>query len=107
MADELTEDVGQETDFDPSSLPLGTFTAFDVSDQPMWTTAENAQNKLNDDQKNAIEKMVDSCETWIETPSDRHYRFFACLLPPSSTWTWMRSSRRWSNAILLTCAASL
>jgi hypothetical protein len=25
-------------------------------------------------------------ETWIETPSGRHYRFFACLPPPSSTF---------------------
>jgi len=45
-------------------------------------------------------------ETWIETHSGRHYRFFACLPPPSSTWTWMRSSRRWSSAILPSCAAS-
>lgn len=61
MADTLLEDdeiTGQE--FDPSSLPLGTFAAFDVSDQPMYTTAENAENKLTDDQKNAIKAMVDA-----------------------------------------------
>ena len=57
--EDLTDETGQ--DFDPASLPLGTFTSFDVSDQPMWTTAENAQNRLNDDQKNAIRKMVEAC----------------------------------------------
>ena len=61
MADVMDDDETQiENDFDPSSLPLGTFTSFDVSDQPMWTTAENADNKLDDDQKNAIRKMVDA-----------------------------------------------
>src|SRR6185437_4208872 len=59
MADALLEDESIDQ-FDPASLPLGTFSAFDVSDQPMWTTAENAQNKLNDDQKNAIQAMVDA-----------------------------------------------
>src|SRR5271168_3238101 len=63
MADDLLDDdVEQGTaDFDPASLPLGTFAAFDVSDQPMYTTAENAQNRLTDDQKNAIKAMVDAC----------------------------------------------
>lgn len=62
MADLLDDDVDDAVaqEFDPASLPLGTFAAFDVSDQPMWTTAENAQNKLNDDQKNAIRAMVDA-----------------------------------------------
>jgi hypothetical protein len=46
--------------FDPSSLPLGTCAAFDVSDQPMWTTADTGEHKLNDDQKNAIQKMVEA-----------------------------------------------
>jgi hypothetical protein len=59
MADLLDDDVDEEIgqDFDPASLPLGTFAAFDVSDQPMWTTAENAENRLNDDQKNAIKAL--------------------------------------------------
>ncbi|HXF12227.1 MAG TPA: hypothetical protein VN517_03680 [Terriglobales bacterium] len=62
MADLLDDDVDEvvSQDFDPASLPLGTFAAFDVSDQPMWTTAENAQNRLNDDQKNAMRSMVDA-----------------------------------------------
>src|ERR1019366_3624090 len=60
MADLLDETQEIAEDFDPASLPLGTFTAFDVSDQPMYTTAENAENKLNDDQKNAIKAMVDA-----------------------------------------------
>ena len=62
MADMLLEDdelAGQE-DFDPASLPLGTFAAFDVSDEPMWTTAEDAEHKLNTDQVNAIRAMVDA-----------------------------------------------
>lgn len=60
-AELLEEDEATTEEFDPASLPLGTFTSFDVSDQPMWTTAENAQNKLTDDQKNAIKKMVEAC----------------------------------------------
>ncbi len=61
MADLLDDEEVAIGTFDPASLPLGTFTAFDVSDQPMYTTAENAQNKLTDDQKNAIKKMVEAC----------------------------------------------
>ena len=64
MADVVDDDVeATAQDFDPASLPLGTFTSFDVSDQPMYTTAENAQYPLNDDQKNAVKKMVESCAT--------------------------------------------
>lgn len=61
MADLLDDETDVAQDFDPASLPLGTFTAFDVSDQPMFTTADNAQNKLTDDQKNAVRKMVEAC----------------------------------------------
>jgi hypothetical protein len=61
MADLIDEDeLTAEQDFDPASLPLGTLAAFDVSDEPMWTTAEGSENQLNDDQKNAIRAMVDS-----------------------------------------------
>ena len=61
MAEDLLEDDEITTqDFDPASLPLGTFAPFDVSDQPMWTTAENAENRLTDDQKNAIRAMVEA-----------------------------------------------
>ncbi len=61
MADLLDdEEVDVSQDFDPASLPLGTFTAFDISDQPMFTTAENAKNKLTEDQANAIREMVDA-----------------------------------------------
>jgi hypothetical protein len=62
MADLLDDEVDEATtdDFDPASLPLGTFTSFDVSDQPMYTTADGAKNKLDDDQKNAIRAMVES-----------------------------------------------
>lgn len=62
MADELLADEELEAipEFDPASLPLGTFAAFDVSDQPMFTTAENAENKLTDDQANAIKAMVEA-----------------------------------------------
>ena len=59
MAEELEDELDIQDEFDPASLPLGTFSSFDVSDQPMFTTAEKAENKLNDDQKNAIKDMVD------------------------------------------------
>jgi hypothetical protein len=52
------EEVAQE--FDPSSLPLGTFAAFDVSDQPMWTTKEG-EYQLTDDYRNAITDMTQQC----------------------------------------------
>lgn len=61
MADQLDAEVEETAeDFDPASLPLGTFSAFDVSDQPMWTTAESADNKLSEDQSKAIQKMVET-----------------------------------------------
>lgn len=62
MPDLLDDDLDEAAvkEFDPSSLPLGTFAAFDVSDQPMWTTADGATNKLDDDQENAIKSMVDA-----------------------------------------------
>ncbi len=54
-------------EFDPSSLPLGTFAAFDVSDEEMWTTKGGAadetgtpKNQINSDQKAAIKAMVDA-----------------------------------------------
>ena len=59
MADELTDELVQE-EFDPTTLPLGTFAAFDVSDQPMYTTAESSENRLTDDHKNAIKAMVEA-----------------------------------------------
>jgi hypothetical protein len=46
-------------EFDPASLPLGTFAAFDVSDEPMWTTKEG-ERQINNDQKAAIKAMVDA-----------------------------------------------
>ena len=46
-------------EFDPASLPLGTFAAFDVSDQPLWTDQEG-EHQLNSDQKAAIRAMVDA-----------------------------------------------
>ena len=55
MADEPQE----LDDFDPQSLPLGTFSSFDVSDEPMWTTPAGAKNQLSIPQKNAIQNMVD------------------------------------------------
>lgn len=67
MADDRTDapiiDEGEDaelSEFDPASLPLGTFAAFDVSDQPMWTTKEGSQNLINSDQKAAIRSMVDA-----------------------------------------------
>src|SRR5512142_51324 len=62
MADDQLLDTEQEelgAEFDPSSLPLGTFAPFEVSDQPMWTEKQG-EYQLNDDQKNAIRKMVEA-----------------------------------------------
>jgi len=61
MADEAvgTEELDGTQEFDPSSLPLGTLSPFDVSDQPMWTT-EKGKNLLTDEQSNAIRAMVDA-----------------------------------------------
>lgn len=58
--DNLDEQVGRE--FDPASLPLGTFAAFDVSDQPMWTSKGDAKGEhlLDQQYKNAIKSMVDA-----------------------------------------------
>ena len=60
MADDLELEGTEE--FDPSSLPLGTFAPFDVSDQPMWTDKgdQDGEHKLNDDYRNAIKAMVDA-----------------------------------------------
>lgn len=46
-------------EFNPASLPLGTFAAFDISDQPMWTNQEG-EYQLDSDQKAAIKAMVDA-----------------------------------------------
>jgi len=59
MADEkevTAEDLTPE--FDPSSLPLGTFAPFDVSDQPLWTD-QDGDHQLDSDQKSAIRAMTD------------------------------------------------
>lgn len=64
ILDDESEELPQ---FDPASLPLGTFAAFDVSDEPMWTTKGdgedeegNPKNQINADQKAAIKAMVDA-----------------------------------------------
>ena len=64
MADDRTdaqidEEVSTE-EFDPASLPLGTFAPFNVSDQPNWTTKAGSPNEINSDYKNAIKAMVDA-----------------------------------------------
>ena len=55
----LHGDDSDISEFDPSSLPLGTFAAADVSDEPMWTD-QAGEYQLNQDQKNAIRAMVDA-----------------------------------------------
>ena len=56
----IVDDEQAELDeFDPSSLPLGTFAAFDVSDEPLWTN-QDGEYQLNQEQKNAIKAMVDA-----------------------------------------------
>lgn len=55
----IIDDEEPELDeFDPSSLPLGTFAAFDVSDEPLWTDKEGDEHQITQDQKNAIKAMV-------------------------------------------------
>ncbi len=53
----LDDDAMELDEFDPGSLPLGTFAAFDVSDQPLWTDKEG-EFQLTQEQKNAIRAMV-------------------------------------------------
>ncbi len=56
----ILDDEEQELDeFDPASLPLGTFAAFDVSDEPLWTD-QVGEHQINKDQKNTIKDMVDA-----------------------------------------------
>ncbi len=61
--------AGEDTDlddgmqeFDPASMPLGTFAAFPVSDQVEWLPCkkdqEPGENQLTEEQKNAIDAMV-------------------------------------------------
>ena len=60
MADDTTApevDEQELAEFDPASLPLGTFAAFDVSDEPLWTTKVGA-HQITSDYKNAIRAMV-------------------------------------------------
>jgi len=54
---ELDDDIEQMDEFDPESLPLGTFAAFDVSDQPLWTD-KDGEYQLTVEQKNTIKAMV-------------------------------------------------
>lgn len=56
---QVTDDQQELDQFDPASLPLGTFAAFDVSDQPLWTTQEG-DHQITSDQKAAIKAMVDA-----------------------------------------------
>ena len=65
MADDRTDapivDESEEAElsqFDPASMPLGTFAPFWVSDQPMFTTKADSQNPINAEQKAAIQSMV-------------------------------------------------
>ena len=53
----LDEDERGLDEFNPSSLPLGTFAAFDVSDEPLWTDRDGEYN-INEDQRNTIKAMV-------------------------------------------------
>ncbi len=55
----LDEESVDVSEFDPESLPLGTFAAFDVSDEPMWTTKEG-ETQIDADQKAAIRAMVEA-----------------------------------------------
>jgi hypothetical protein len=53
------EEQAELPEFDPALMPLGTFAAFDVSDEPMWTTKEGPR-QISSDYKNAIKAMVDA-----------------------------------------------
>ena len=54
----LDEEEQELDEFDPASLPLGTFAAFDVSDEPLWTDKEGDEHFIDQDKKNAIKAMV-------------------------------------------------
>lgn len=54
---EQVDDEQELSEFDPSKLPLGTFAAFDVSDEPLWTTADG-EHQVESEQKAAIKAMV-------------------------------------------------
>ena len=53
----LDEEEMELDEFDPASLPLGTFAAFDVSDEPLWTD-KDGEHQITQGQKNAIKAMV-------------------------------------------------
>ena len=62
MADETEapeSEQGELAEFDPASLPLGTFAAFDVSDEPLWTT-KPGDNEITEDYKAALRDMVEA-----------------------------------------------
>jgi hypothetical protein len=65
----IVDEAEELSEFDPSKMPLGTFAAFDVSDQPLFTTQESNQNHINDDQKAAIKAMVDAAARADSVPS--------------------------------------
>lgn len=55
----VDDESAESSEFDPASLPLGTFAAFEVSDQPLWTN-QDGEHKIEQDQKAAIKAMVDA-----------------------------------------------
>lgn len=60
--DVIEDDESSELEeFDPASLPLGTFASFDVSDEPLFTTKNSeAEYELNEDQMAAFKTMLDA-----------------------------------------------
>ena len=55
----VDDEEAELSTFDPSKMPLGTFAAFDVSDQPLWTD-KDGEYQLNQTYKNAIKAMTDT-----------------------------------------------
>src|SRR5271169_3538707 len=55
----IVDDEMELDEFDPASFPLGTFAAFEVSDEPLWTN-QDGPNKIEDEQKSAVKAMVDA-----------------------------------------------
>ena len=74
----LDDETEKLPEFDPSSLPLGTFAAFDVSDAPLWTDQEG-EHQLNQDQKNAIKAMIDAAARADSVPHRIEVQCAWCL----------------------------
>lgn len=114
MSEEI-DDQKFAAEFDPSRLPLGTFAAFDVSDEQMWTT-QAGEYQLDDEQKNAVRSMVDTVAkadsvarrievqgAWLLQLLDRG---FHRLSPKDGGWEVLGSGQRYGQYGIYGAAAA-